>query len=87
MKAKLLAGEKLTREESNKLYGALRHARGGYCNDTNIALSGWMFDFSGWLHGYYIEYTYGDIEKVYALDKTSIRASTAHVRRITEFAD
>lgn len=87
VKSKLLQGKKLTREECNKLYSALSYARGGYCNGTNIALLGWMFDFSAWLHGYYVEYTHGGISKVYSLDKTSIRAVEPHIKRITEFSN
>lgn len=84
MKTKLVHGQELTREEKNKLFNQLHTSSYG---KYRIPLHGYMFDYSRWLKRYFVEFTYGDIEKFYALDKTSIRANLSNVKRIVEVSD
>lgn len=61
--------QKPTREDKNDLFDLLD--RSSY--KTRIALMGWMFSFREILKEYWVQYTYGQIDVIYALDKTSIR--------------
>ena len=81
MTTKLRRGEELSRAEKNRLYEELQH---NSYSKKGIPLQGWMFDFGQWLKEYFIEFTYGQIEKVWAIDKTSIRAYEHNIKRIVE---
>ena len=80
LKEKVLKGEILSREEKDWIYEFLR--QNSYSR-VGIPLLGWMFDFSEILKMFYVEYTYGIIEKVYAPDKMSIRNKERAIKRIT----
>lgn len=80
MKVKLLNGEKLTREEKNQLASRLSTSM----PKTMLKLGGWAFSFKEFINEYWVEFTYGDIHRYYASDKTSLRACLSSVSRIVE---
>jgi hypothetical protein len=80
VKCNLLAGIEPSRTVKNNLY---RQIQNNNYSKTGIPLRGWMFDFSKWLKPYYLEYTHGHIAKVWAMDKTSIRANERGIAKIT----
>jgi len=81
LKEKVIAGKKLTGKEKHILFAELRN---NSYSKVGIPLQGWMFDFSDILKPFYVEYTYGNIEKVYAPDKMSIRHNERQIEKITE---
>ena len=81
IRKKLDNGEKLTREEKNwvteKLHNNLFYK-------TAIPLMGWAFSFDDVVKKYWVS-QYGHITERYAMDKTSIRATTyGRIDRIVE---
>ena len=80
MKLKLLNGEELTREEKNRLASNLSTSM----QKSTLKLMGWAYSFRELLNEYFVEFTYGSIERYYAPDKTSLRACLSSVRRIVE---
>lgn len=80
MKAKLLNGEELTREEKNQLASRLSTSM----PKTMLKLGGWAFSFKEFINEYWVEFTYGDIHRYYASDKTSLRACLRSISRIVE---
>ena len=83
IRLKLDNGENLTREEKNWLAENL--ATNGYSR-TAIPLMGWMFSFIDVVKCYWVK-QYGMIHEQYAMDKTSIRATTyGRIDKIVEVA-
>lgn len=80
IKVKLLNGEKLTREEKNQIASKLSTST----PRTMLKLGGWAFDFNELLNEYWVEFTYGDIHRYYAPDKTSLYTCLSSVNRIVE---
>jgi len=80
MKVKLLNGEELVREEKNELALMLSTST----PRNKYKLRGWAFSFEGLVNEYWVEFTYGDIHRYYALDKTSLRACLSSVSRIVQ---
>lgn len=81
MMVKLIEGVKLTRAEKNDLFARLAES------GSSIRLMGWQFPFSQHLTEYWIRYSWGQIEAVWAPDKTSIRDHyKSRVRKIVEVA-
>jgi len=71
LKLKVLNGDKLTRDEKNKI------ARDVNCNGhfrQSIPLMGWRFDFSDILKKYVVKQYGNHLQEYYAPDKTSLRA-------------
>ena len=81
LKEKVLKNQKLTNIEKDRLFSMLF---GSSYSKTAVLLHGWMFDFSGILHTYYVEFNYGSIEKYHAPNKMSIRNNMNGIRKITE---
>ena len=83
IKEKVLAREKLSREEKDYLYTNLR---ANNFSKTGIPLHGWMFGFLPWLRLYYVEYNYSHIQKVWSPDKMAIRNNIyeSEIVKITE---
>lgn len=80
IKEKLLNGGILTREEKNELANKLSTSD----SKTLLKLMGWAYSFRTFLNEYWVEFTYGDIHRYYALDKTSLRKCLSSVNRIVE---
>lgn len=80
MKVKLLSGEELTREEKNQLASRLSTSS----EKRTLKIGGWAFTFTELVNEYWVEFTYGDIHRYYAPDKTSLRACLSSVSRIVE---
>lgn len=72
IRKKLDNKEKLTREEKNWIAEKLNTNQ---FSKTAIPLMGWMFSFSDVVKRYWVQ-QYGHIIERYAMDKTSIRATT-----------
>lgn len=72
IRLKLDNGEELTREEKN--WVAEKLSTNSYSR-TAIPLMGWMFSFRDVLKRYWVK-QHGMIHEQYAMDKTSIRATT-----------
>ena len=72
IRLKLDKGYTLTREEKNWLAKELDT---NYYSRTAIPLMGWMFSFADVVKCYWVK-QYGMIRERYAIDKTSIRATT-----------
>lgn len=72
IRKKLDNGEKLSREEKNWIAEKLRF---NMYSSTAIPLMGWLFSFSDVVKRYWV-LQYGHISERYAMDKTSIRATT-----------
>lgn len=70
---KLENKEKLTREEKDGIFNALRNNT--YSDGQRFMIGGYYHDFSGLLKKFYVEYKDGSILKLYAFDKTSIRTN------------
>lgn len=85
LKEKVLAGEALTREEKDRLFVDMWSS--STFTKQGVCLHGWCFDFSQILKEYFVEFTYGHIQSVYAPDKTSIRNRLDSIRRIVEVGD
>jgi hypothetical protein len=78
---KLKKGEKLTNEEKQRVAEAL--FTNSY-SKKGMPLRGWMFYLEEYLHEYFVEFTYGNIQRHYALDRTSLRSVLHSVSRIVE---
>lgn len=77
MKVKLMKGEELTREEKNRLVDEL-----SVSGKHSLKLGGWCFSFNYLLNEYWVEFTYGSIQRYYAPDKTSLRNCLSDISRI-----
>lgn len=83
LRLKLNNGEKLSREEKNWIAEKLN--TNSYSR-TGIPLMGWMFSFRDVVKPYWVK-QYGQISERYAMDKTSIRATTyGRIDKIVEVA-
>ena len=81
LRRKLDNGEKLTREEKNWIAEELRY---NFYSKTAIPLMGWLFSFEDVVKRYWVM-QYGQISERYAMDKTSIRATTfGRIEKIVE---
>ena len=60
----------LSRAEKNQLTEMVRHSS---YSKTGVALQGWIFPFDSVLKKFFVQNKYGNIEEVYAPDKSSIR--------------
>ncbi|MDD5510809.1 MAG: molybdenum ABC transporter ATP-binding protein [Dehalococcoidales bacterium] len=83
MRLKLNNGEALTQEEKDNIFADISR---NIFSRSGIPLGGWMFDFSDYCRQYYVEFTYGHIQKYWAPNKTAIRHDryTRPLRRIVE---
>ena len=72
IRRKLDNGAKLTREEKNWVAEKLQS---NMYSKTAIPLMGWLFSFDDVVKKYWVK-QYGQITERYAMDKTSIRATT-----------
>lgn len=70
LREKVIAGEKLSREEKNWIAEKVNH--NSYFKNA-IPLSGYRFDFSEILKTYVVK-QYGSYQEYRAIDKTSLRA-------------
>ena len=77
MKVKLMKGEELTREEKNMLANKL-----AVSGKHSLKLMGWCFSFYDLLNEYWVEFTYGSIQRYYAPDKTSLSNCLSDISRI-----
>lgn len=83
LRRKLDNGEKLSREEKNWIAEKLNT---NCYSRTGIPLMGWMFSFRDVVKRYWVQ-QYGQIFERYAMDKTSIRATTyGRIDKIVEVA-
>lgn len=72
IRKKLDVGNKLSREEKNWVAEKLNN---NLYSKTAIPLMGWLFSFDDVVKKYWVK-QYGQITERYAMDKTSIRATT-----------
>lgn len=72
IRKKLDVGGKLSREEKNWVAEKLNN---NSYSKTAIPLMGWLFSFDDVVKKYWVK-QYGQITERYAMDKTSIRATT-----------
>ena len=72
IRRKLDVGDKLSREEKNWVAENLNN---NLYSKTAIPLMGWLFSFDDVVKKYWVK-QYGQIHERYAMDKTSIRATT-----------
>lgn len=72
IRRKLDAGDRLSREEKNWVAENLNN---NLYSKTAIPLMGWLFSFDDVVKKYWVK-QYGQIHERYAMDKTSIRATT-----------
>ena len=74
--------QKPTREDKDELFDMIHRNR----YKTGVAFMGWMFSFREILKEYWVQFTYGQIEVYYALDKTSIRQNSymSDIQKIVE---
>lgn len=83
IRRKLDNGEKLSRDEKNWVAEKLQN---NLHSKTAIPLMGWMFSFHDVVKRYWVQ-QYGQIFERYAMDKTSIRATTyGRIDKIVEVA-
>lgn len=83
LRLKLDNGEKLSREEKNWIAENLNT---NCYSRTGIPLMGWIFSFRDVVKLYWVK-QYGQISERYAMDKTSIRATTyGKIDKIVEVA-
>lgn len=81
LREKLDNGERLTRDEKNWITEKLHN---NFYSRTAIPLMGWMFSFHDVVKRYWVM-QYGQISERYAMDKTSIRATTfGRIEKIVE---
>lgn len=78
---KAIKGHKLTKEEKDFITRNLYNNY--YFKTTYVRLLGWLFDFSPILHKILVQFTYGDYEVFYAINKTCLRKEVSGIRKMT----